>query len=632
MRSSLALSLVWISASVYAEAGSAQPVEVAVAESLADLSLEELQNVVVTSVSRRDQPLLDAAASIYVISGEEIRRLGATTLPEALRLAPNLQVAAIDARQYAVSARGFNGNISNKLLVMVDGRTIYSPLFSGVFWDAQDFVPSAIDRIEVISGPAGATWGTNAVHGVINVVTLSAAKRQGAHVTTNVGNLERSIVGRYGFVLGADIAVSAHLKRFERDASEVAGAGNAGDSSRGTSAGFRADWARGGDTVMLKAGVYNGTTDSRPIYGAVDLSGSNLTARWSRRLDDTSNFDVQVYFDNTKRLDNFLLQDDAQIFDVEAKYRKTLGGHRLLAGVGYRRAKDRSTPGLIFAFLPAEQTQTWYSGFLQDEFSLTQEFAATLGLRMEHNPYSGWEALPSVRLGYKIADDSLAWGALSRAVRSPSRFDREIFVPTKPPFVVAGGPNFTSEIATVAELGYRTQFGTGASLSATAFVHDYDRLRSGEVVGKAFQFENKIHGQMRGVEAWGSWRPRINWRLDAGLLWLDPKLRLKAGSTDPTGPSNLGNDPRVQWTLRSTHSMGERVDIGIAVRHVSQLPAPVIQSYTSTDITANWRVRRDLQISLGVRGAFDKRHPEYQGFSTISEIPRSAFLALTYQP
>ena len=627
----------WLALSSLGLAAIACPVaaadaQLAIAQNLADLSLEELREVRVTSVSRRDQSLLDAPTSIYVISGDEIRRIGATTLPEALRLAPNLLVAAIDARQYAISARGFNGNIANKLLVMVDGRTIYSPLFSGTFWDAQDFVASDIDRIEVISGPAGPTWGTNAVNGVINVVTLSAAKTQGASLSGTTGNLESVAVGRYGFTVSDDIAVRAHVRTFSRDASQLSGGGNLGDASRGTSAGMRADWARGRDTVMVNAGLYTGTTDDRPGFGSVDLHGANITGRWSRKLDDASNVELQAYYDDTSRKDNFLLQEDAKIFDVEAKYRQTTGAHQWLAGAGYRWAQDRSEPGLIFAFFPSERTQSWYSAFVQDEITLTAPLTLTLGMRMEHNPYSGWEALPSVRLGYRVGQESLVWGALSRAVRSPSRFDREIFVPTKPPFAIAGGPNFTSEIANVAELGFRTQLAANASLAATAFIQDYDRLRSGQIINGAFQFENRIAGQIRGIEAWGNWQPVKDWRLDAGLLWLDERLHLTAGSNDPTGPSNLGNDPRIQWSLRSTHTLGERLDGTVAVRHVGQLPSPVIPSYTATDATVNWRARPDLRLSAGVRDAFNSGHSEYQGFSTISTIPRSFFVSVSYQP
>jgi len=600
--------------------------------SLSHLSIEELSQISVESVSRRPQSLLAAASSIYVIRGDEIRRSGVTTLPEALRMAPNLEVAAIDARQYAISARGFNSNVANKLLVMVDGRTIYSPLFSGVFWDAQDFVPADIDRIEVISGPAGATWGTNAVNGVINVVTLSAAKTSGVSASTTLGNLEKTATARYGFTMSEGLAIRGHVKTFQRDASQVRGGGDASDAAKGTSAGIRADWTRGSDVVSVNAGVYRNETDDRPTYGSVDLSGSNLTARWSRKLSETSDFDLQAYVDHTKRTDQYLLQERAEIFDVEGKLRHTLGDHRLLAGLGYRRANDRSEPGLIFAFNPSDQQQDWYSAFAQDEITVTDRLAVTLGLRMEHNPYSGWEALPSARVGYTLGPDTFVWAALSRAVRSPARFDREIVAPPQPPYIIAGGPDFTSEVANVVELGYRVQLGRDATFSVTGFLHDYDRLRSGELVGSSVRIENRIEGQVRGIEAWGSWQPLQSWRLNAGVLWLDKNLRLKAGSTDPVGPSNLGNDPRMQWSLRSTHSLGERLDFSAALRHVGRLPAPEIPSYTAADFTLNWRAPAGLQLSLGVRNAFDNRHVEFAGFASTSEIPRSAFVALVYQP
>jgi iron complex outermembrane receptor protein len=599
--------------------------------SLADLSLEELRDVVVSSVSRREQPLSEAAASIYVISGDEIRRAGVTTLPEALRLAPNLQVAAIDARQYAISARGFNGNVANKLLVMVDGRTIYSPLFSGVFWDAQDFVAADIDRIEVISGPAGATWGTNAVNGVINVVTLPASRTHGPSASLTLSNLEETATARMGLKLSDELSVRGHVKSFERAASQLRTGGDAGDASKGTFAGVRADWARGADAVSVNANTYRGDTDSRPVAGAVELSGTNLTGQWTRRLDAGSEFDVRAYFDHTARTDRYLLQEKANIFDVEAKLARNEGDHHWLAGLGYRVANERSEPGLLFAFLPPERRLQWYSLFAQDEVAVLENLALTLGLRMEHNVYSGWEALPSVRLGYTLERGGLVWSSLSRAVRSPSRFDRELFAPTTPPFAIAGGPDFDSEVANVAELGYRTQMGTSGSFSATAFIQDYDRLRSGEVAGSSVVFGNGIEGQVRGVEAWGSWQPVRAWRLDMGVLWLDKNLHLKPGSTDTTGPSNLGNDPRSQWSLRSIHRVSDQVDVGVSVRHVARLPSPQIPAYTATDFAINWRAHEGLQVSLGVRDAFDRAHAEYQGFASVSEIPRSAFVTLSYQ-
>lgn len=602
------------------------------ARSLAEFSLEELRNVVVHSVSRRRQSLLETPSSIYVITGEEIRRMGVTTLPEALRLAPTLQVAALDARQYAISARGFNSNIANKLLVMIDGRTVYSPLFSGVFWDAQEFVASDIERIEVVTGPAGATWGTNAVNGVINVVTKPASETQGVSLSTLVGNEDRSAVARYGWRLGAGASARVHVKAFDRGPTLLRSGGHADDAARGTSAGFRADWLHGDDVWRLSGGLYESETDARPVYGAVELSGAHLLANWERRLGESTGLDVRGYVDHTERADRFLLQEQATLFDVEAKLRHRADAHRWLFGLGYRYGRDRAEPGQLFAFLPAERRHSWYSAFVQDEISLSPALALTLGLRYERNPYTGWEALPSVRLGYTFADHALVWAALSRAVRSPARLDREIFTPPRPPFIVAGGPTFRSELANVAELGYRAQFGANASWSLTGFVQDYDRLRSAQIVDGAVQIQNRIEGEVRGVEAWANWQPLPTWRLNAGLLLLDKHLRLSAGSNDPIGPSNLGNDPRWQWSLRSAHTLADRLDLLVAVRRVGSLERPHVAAYTAADLQLNWSVQPGLQLSLGVRNAFDARHVEFEAGRLTGEIPRTVFAAVSYRP
>jgi iron complex outermembrane receptor protein len=605
--------------------------ELPASRSLAQFSLEELRNVVVVSVSRRPQSLLEAPSSVYVIPGEEVRRMRITTLPEALRLAPTLEVAALDAHQYAISARGFNSSIANKMLVMVDGRTIYSPLFSGVFWDAQDFVPADIERIEVVTGPAGVAWGTNAVNGVVNVVTKTASETQGVSFSTTLGSDERSAVARYGWRLGPSATARLHARTFHRDATLLRSGGNFHDATHGTTAGFRADWLHGDSSWRLSGGVYDAETDSRPLYGPVRASGAHLLARWLRRVGNATEFDVRSYVDHTVREDRFLLQDDATLFDVDAKLRHRIGSHRWLLGLGYRHGRDSAEPGLVFAFLPPERSQSWSSAFVQDEIALSSALALTLGLRFERNPYTGWESLPSVRLGWTLANRALLWGSLSRAVRSPARLDREIFTPPQPPFIVAGGPDFRSEVANVAEIGYRAQFGASVSGSITAFLHDYERLRSAQIVGGSMLIDNRIEGQVRGLEAWAYWQPAPTWRLSAGFVLLDKNLRLSPGSNDPIGPSNLGNDPRWQWSLRSAHTLGEQLDLLVALRRVGALPRPHVPAYTAADLQLNWDVRRELQVSLGVRNAFDARHVEFDSGTYTGEIPRSIRVSLTWQ-
>jgi iron complex outermembrane receptor protein len=602
------------------------------AHSYADLSLEELADVVITSVARRPQALARAAASVFVITGDDLRRSGALTLPEALRLAPNLQVAALNAHEYAISARGFTSNIANKLLVMIDGRTVYSPLISGVFWEAQDLILEDIARIEVISGPGGATWGTNAVNGVINIITRTAAETQGALADAAAGNRDRLLAARYGFALGTQAHARIYAKAFDRDESRLVIGGGAADGWMRSQAGFRADWGTGADRYTLQGDVYHGESDERPTFGALKLSGANLLGRWSRRLSSDADFDLQAYYDRADRTDNFLLQERAEVLDLEAKGRLALGAHRWLVGGNYRRGKDRSDPGMFFAFVPPSRSQSWYSVFLQDELRLARDLELTLGARVEHNPYTGWETLPSVKLGWSASPRDFVWASVARAVRSPARLDREIVFPAQPPYVLAGGPTFRSEIASTVELGYRGQPSNRFSWSATAFATEYRRLRSAQVDALGvLTIENGIEGQVYGIEAFGEWQVERDWRLRGGLVLLDKDLRLAPGSNDPTGPSALGNDPKHQWSVRSSHNLGERIQFEAALRRVGALPQPAVQAYTAVDLRLAWRVDPRVDVIFAARNAFDPGHVEYRLDPYTTEIARSFLVGLRLQ-
>jgi iron complex outermembrane receptor protein len=601
--------------------------------SYADLTLEELADVVITSVARRPQALAGAAASIFVISAEDLRRSGALTLPEALRLAPTLQVAALNNREYAISTRGFTSLIANKLLVMIDGRTVYSPLFSGVFWDAQDLILDDIAQIEVVSGTGGATWGTNAVNGVINIITKKAGETQGTLAKVVVGDGEHTLAARYGLALGPQSHLRVYAKDFRRDESALdSGAGGAVDAWSRAQAGFRADWNWASGTYTLQGDAYHGRGQARPMFGAVSLSGANLLARWTKRVDESADFDLQAYYDRADRTDNFLLQERAQLLDLEVKGRLVRGAHRWLVGGNYRRGTDRSDPGVYFAFVPPARNQTWYSLFAQDEIRLGEALQLTLGGRVEHNPYTGWESLPSARLGWSVSPQHLLWTSLSRAVRSPARLDREIVFPPLPPYLIAGGPDFRSEIATTAELGYRGQPSGRFSWALTGFVTDYRQLRSAQIDALGvIRIANGIEGQVRGLEATARWQVQRDWRLSGGLVQLDKDLRLAPGSNDPTGPGNLGNDPRQQWTLRSSHNLGERVSFDGAMRRVGALPQPAVPAYTAVDLRLAWRIEPALELSLMARNAFDPGHVEFRNDPSTSKAARSLLLGLRWQ-
>jgi iron complex outermembrane receptor protein len=599
---------------------------------LADLSLEELGSIEVTSVSGRAERLADAPASIFVITGEDIRRSGVTSLPEALRLAPNLQVARTNANSYAISARGFNNSIGNKLLVLIDGRTVYTPLFSGVFWNAQDVMLEDIERIEVISGPGATLWGTNAVNGVINVTTRAARDTQGALVSGGAGNLERGTAVRYGGRLGDNGHFRLYGKYFDRDNTELSNGTPVRDSWDKGQVGFRADWGAGDRSFTVQGDAYQGELE-QATPGKTRIDGVNLLGRWNQRLGDGSNLRLQGYYDRTERDQPGVFREDLDILDLEIRHSlKPLGRHAVIWGGGYRYARDEVTNSAALAFLPAERDLNWWNVFVQDEIALRSDLGLTLGTRLESNDYTGVEVLPSVRLAWKPAPDRLVWSAISRAVRSPSRLDRELFAPGSAPFLLKGGPNFKSEVSNVAELGYRAQASSALSYSLTAFYHKHDRLRSVEPApGGGLVLDNKIEGSTYGVEAWGNYHVTNRWRLSGGTVLLKQDLRLKPDSMDTSGVDALGNDPTHQWMLRSAFDITPRHEFDVMVRHIGALPDPGVPAYTAVDARLAWRPRRDLELSVTLNNLLDAKHPEFGTPATRSEFERSVFLKMLWR-
>ena len=601
---------------------------------LADLSLEELANLEVTSVSRRAEKLPDAPASIFVITGDDIRRSGATSLGEALRLAPNLQVARIDATQYAISARGFNNSIGNKLLVLIDGRTVYTSLFSGVFWDQQDVMLEDVERIEVISGPGATLWGANAVNGVINVITRPSAATQGTLVSLGAGNLEQGAAVRYGGALDDGGHYRLYAKGTRLQNTRTAAGAAVVDGRDWSQAGFRADWLGGRGGFTLQGDAYAGRSDDRHsiagfFVGRVEVEGMNLLARWSRQLDDGSDIRVQGYVDSARRVDRVLFQPDAQTLDVELQHSIPKGDHRFMWGGGYRHARDHVTDGVLSGLRPQSRELRWANVFVQGQMRLAERLQLTAGVKVETNDYTGAEYLPGVRLAWTPAAGGLVWAAASRAVRTPSRFDRDIIVPILPGFSL-GGPNFESEAAEVYELGFRTEPTRTVSWSATLFRHEWDRLRSG--TPPPLLLENRIEGPVYGAEAWGSWQVAPSWRLAAGVLSLRKDLRLEPGSTDPVGVNNptLANDPEFQWSLRSSHNLGPDTELDAMLRRIGKLPNPEVPEYTALDLRLAWRPRRTLEWSLTVQNLLDRFHPEFNAAPARSEIERSAFVRLRW--
>lgn len=597
---------------------------------LTELSLEELANIEITSVVRRPERLSASPASVYVITAETIRRSGASTLPQLLRLAPNLQVAQVDGRTWAISARGFNDRFGNKLLVLVDGRTVYAPIFSGVFWDQQDLLLEDIERIEVISGPGASLWGANAVNGVINVITRAAHRDDEPLAMLQAGTEDRQVGLRLAGAAGdrGHVRGYAKLTRFG-DTQSAAGTPRS-DGGRHGQAGFRADWSSDTDTITLQGDAHEGRHEpsmfrTQPLP-ALEYGGANLLARWSRRLQAGGDLRLQAYVDHAWRDEPLLYRPNVDIADLEFKHSLAPGRHRLMWGGGYRYARDRIEPGLVFGFRPMAQQQHWHNLFVQDEIQLGEHLSVDVGLKLEHNDYTGTEKLPSLRLAWQPRPNQLVWAALSRSVRAPARLDRDMTLPPQPPFIIAGGPDFVSEVARVLELGYRGQAAQRVNASLTAFLHDWDRLRSGQRPPNA-QVQNMITGRTYGLEGWGTWQALPELRVGGGFVLLRKHLRLLPGSIDPLGPRALGNDPRYQASLQVTWLglPGQVFDLDL--RRVGALPDPAVPAYTAADLRWTWRPAARWDVEFTVRNLLNAAHPEFGG-ADRAEIRRQALLRL----
>lgn len=618
--------LLWALACTTSAAAQAQ---VATGPGLAELSLEQLSELPVTSVSGRPESLRSAPASVLVISGEDIRRSGATSLPEALRLAPNLQVARMSAGQYAISARGFNNAIANKLLVLIDGRTIYSALFAGVFWDFHDVVLEDVERIEVISGPGGTLWGANAVNGIINVITRTAAATQGGLVSATRSHRGGREAARWGGRLGE----AGHLRLYglaiDRDNTSTAGGIEVPDAATKHQAGFRSDLNLAGGLLTLQGDAFRGGDDPANNF-APRIHGGNLLARWESTFRDGSPYRLQAYHDVQARDDVNLFRNRMTAWDLQFTHEPRMPrGHQLLWGGGYRSARDENDPSLFVRFIPGERRLEWANLFAQQQMQ-RGNWQFTLGAKAERNSYTGVEFLPNARVAYAHSERSTTWAALSRVVRAPARIDREFYLPANPPFLINGGEGFQSEVARVAEIGHRGQAGRDLSYSATLFRQQYEGLRGG--AGVPLRVANRIEGNVDGLEAWAQWQPADFARFSLGFLGLRKDLRFSSPPEDAFSIANLGNDPRPQWKLRAQFDLPRRAELDLQVRRVGALPAPAVPSYTVVDARLGWQVTPTLEVALVGQNLFDRRHAEFGDPATSSHFGRRLFLRLVWQP
>lgn len=619
--------------SVFANAATAAA-QVPTDADLSGFSIEELGQIQITSVSKRPEALGQAASAVYVITNEELRSSGAMSLAESLRMAPNLEVTRIDALDYTITARGFSGSeSSNKLLVLIDGRSIYTPLYSGVDWDQNHVVLDDLDRIEVISGPGGTLWGANAVNGVINVVSRTAHETLGLLAVANAGTLDSDARLRYGTRLGETGAVRLYATGYKRGDLDRSSGGNANDGWWGAQAGFRADWIGQDRTLTLQGDINNNKIDESAGVPSGYARGANLLGRWEQRVGGGS-VEVQAYYDRVER-EARLVSDAMDILDVQLQHSFTLGAaHRLVWGAGYRHTADRFHTLIEPQLLSPERRRVSIANvFVQDEIALGSRVALTLGLKLENDSYTKLEALPNVRLAWRPSESQTIWAAVSRAVRNPSRVERDFFIAG---LVVPG--RFQSESLIAYEAGYRAQPSPQSSLSVSVYYNDYDGLRSNDLTAPGvlpIYVGNSNKGRVVGAEVWGDYAVSTWWRLSLGVAALDKKITKKRGSLDIAEFESGGVDADHWVKFRSHMRLSDRVDFNLGLRAYGEVPtlkasgyrgAP---AYVEADARLAWRLTPSTEISLTGSNLLSKRHPEASEIRR-NEIPRSVMLGVRW--
>ncbi|HEU4470963.1 MAG TPA: TonB-dependent receptor [Flavisolibacter sp.] len=599
------------------------------------LSVEELMNLEVTLVSRIPERLNEAASAIQVITNEDIRRSGATNVAEALRLAPNLQVAQYSASVWIISARGFNNIFSNKLLVMIDGRTVYTPLYAGVLWEQQNVLLEDIDRIEVISGPGGTLWGANAVNGVINIVTRHSAQTQGLYASIGAGDFLRETAAlRYGGKAGDKLTYKVYGQYFNRDNTTAFDTVRNNDQWRMTQAGFRLDWNTSEkNTLTVQGDYYGGRKKTLPF--ASPLNGQNLLARWRRIISDRSDLSLQLYYDRYFREDAPTNSyDEMNTADIDFQHRfpvKT--SHNIVWGLGYRFVHDDSRFRNINSagIVPRRKRLDLITGFIQDEISLAKNLRLAVGTKILHNVYTGLEWQPNARLAWAGKQYTL-WGAVSRAVRTPSRFDVDYYLPItpQPPNVpsVAGGPNFVSEKLTAYELGYRLQPNAFSAFSLSAFYNIYRDLYSVENLPGTFTYQimNGSEAESWGLELSAQYQLHKNWRVRGGYTYFNKDIRPKKDRN--FNPDYLGNDVRSQALVQSILDLPLHLQFDLTARYLDPLSATfataAVPNYLTFDLRLAW-VFRGLELSVVGQNLAQDSHTE---FGTAS-IPRNVYAKIS---
>ncbi|MFH1741373.1 MAG: TonB-dependent receptor [bacterium] len=656
-------------------------------EEIADLDLEELSalDVVVTSVSKKEEKLSQAASAIYVITKEDIRRSGATSIPELLRMVPGLFVANMNANIWIVSSRGFGSEFSNKLLILVDGRSVYNQVFSGVFWEAQNYLLEDIDRIEVIRGPGATLWGANAVNGVINIITKHAKDTQGVLTTGTVGTNASGTSFRYGGAIDENVFYRVYGMYKDIDDFKDASDKDAFDDWSFQQGGFRMDWGiTAEDDLTFQGDFYEGDSNESAEFPSVvftpglgyrhpaallnaDTKGGDLLFRWKKRFSDTSDMELQTYFEHFERKQDLVVDAQYEVFDLDYQHRfSPFSQNEIIWGLGYRRHTDDFARGLYFEFEPDERALDLFSAFIQDSHVIIEDLLKfTFGSKFEYNDFTHLEYQPSARLLFTPHPRYTTWASVSRAVRTPSRADHHLVGlnlfnqpnpmdpnpsnPTFPPYYVdgRGDDDFESETLLGFEIGQRVQVSNALSFDLALFYNEYDGLRSYEPQYRELRFmagppsyikipviaANKMDGETYGAELSSNVRITDYWEVSASYSALDIQLHLDPTSGDPVNEEQEGQSPEQQFKIRSYLDLPWDLEFDVSLYAVNSLPAWDIPGYERVDVRLGWKPSETLEACIGGYNLLDDRHPEGRGefIGVATEVDRGVYGKLVFR-
>jgi len=633
---------------------------------LTDQSLEDLMNIKVTSVSKKEQKLSQVAAAVFVISAEDIRRSGATNIPDLLRMVPGLDVAQISANTWAISARGFNLQFANKLLVLIDGRAVYTPLFGGVDWDTQDVPLEDIERIEVIRGPGGAVWGANAVNGVINIITKKAADTHGGLLVAGGGNIDQEFgTAQYGGNAGKESDYRVFAKYLNDDHFPDLNGQNGLDGWHLLHGGFRVDSNLSTkDSLTTQGDLYTGNEGAVIVHSVFnppgnvnverlsELSGGNILSRWHHTFSDRSDTTFQFYFDrytrtgpNTREVRN--------TFDLDFQHHFAWGSRQdVIWGLGYRHTGDQTVGTIDGTFIPADKAGDLFSTFIQDQITLKPDRVfLTVGTKLENSYFTGFDLQPTVRIAWTPSARRTFWAAVSRASRTPTRRDEGLnavlaALPGPAEVVLLGSTNAKSEHVIAYEAGYRAQPFDRLSIDATVFFNSYHNLQGVDLLSDVLQsnppllihretFNNDLHGTTEGIELAAKWKVNGRWTLSPGYSFLEMHLHTDPGSEDTTSVASIqGTNPVHQAQLRSHLELLHGLSWDAAAYFVDRLPAPLIASHTRVDTQLSWRIAESANLSLVGQDLLSDHHVEFNDplqSVNSSQIKRSAYAKFTWR-